>query len=361
MFVPLLGNNIVLWLSPNQFLELVDNALYRIRTVFTADQTAKDSIPMVQLLVSNILLAEPPITVEFANAYGGEQYWLDVDGGANGIGRPQGANTFDGFFTPIGVETDQWRGIVDLADSPFAVGADGLNDATLIYRVFDIGSSGYNANIDEGQICVAAVVVERIDLGALTGKSADLYNQVVDSSQYVEATSSSAGTVVDIDDAADEIDITLLTAGTNQGTIIPFDVALAGDFTDPVALNQALYPIAWNAGTLYKVEMDLSGDDTDPVDVIQLSTLSGNAEIGQNSYGTAGAPGSFNRASSPRPTVSTFSMFWNGGNGTLTNTPGWDAFRWQLDLFNKASLFGDGTGGDTLTLEGVRVFTYDTP
>ena len=115
MFATLTGDNVVLWLSPNQFLELVDNALYRIRSVFSTDQTAKDAIPMIQLMVSNILVGEPPIPPPaFAMAYGGEQYWLDVDGGANGIGRPQGRNTFDGYFTPIGVQTPQWRGMIEL-------------------------------------------------------------------------------------------------------------------------------------------------------------------------------------------------------------------------------------------------------
>lgn len=360
MTVPLLGDNILVWVSPERYIELVDNTVYRVRVTASTDQSARDAIPLWNINYDNFNSSG------LGNTFGGSAWILDVDGGAEGIGRLNGRTSFDVFITPNAAQTEQWRGTIDPANSAFSTAADAFNDIRLIFRVLDVGSAGVLSNADTGTICISSVQVDSILIDDLV-PAAVVYNTPISNATHFAATvSETGGGSGVIDDTTNTANYSLTTTIARK-TLGPFD---------SLEVNQVLrlYPVVWQGNTLYRgrvrirSNVDLDGlgagqgitEGLDPVDSISLLFDTTNSELGQFHYTTRGAPANMEGAAAPRLPANTggqsqtYIGYFYGQNATSSLQPNANRLRCMADFANSLDLFGI-SGGDAFSVESLEV------
>lgn len=361
MGVPLLGDNLVAWISPERFVELIDNSVYRISFDVSTDQMNKNAIPLFTFLFDNFNSGGG------GNNFGGEYWFWDGQGGAQGIGRAQGRTRFTVFFAPTSISTPQWRGTIDPANSAFSAAADAFNDMRLAFRVLDFSSNGLFSSEDAGTICVSGLTIDRIDLDDLV-TDAIVYNAPINTGLYAPQASNQAaspGSAV-IDDAASEA-LYQLDSISDRKTLFPFDISAP-------TTNLSLWPIQWEADKLYRARIkirsnvDLDGlgpgngttEGTDPVEAISLNWDTASNELGQIMFMTRGTPSSMFMATSPRlpattgGTTATYTSLFYSQNLTASPVTDADGFRPIVDFFNNTALFGNN-GADALAVEEIVV------
>lgn len=340
MNVPAAGNNLVLWLSPESYIELVDRAVYRVRTDATTDQSGVDAIPLWFLIYSNSYYLTNPGD---ANNYGGFAWVLDVDGGAQGIGRANGRNQYDFWYTVNAGGTPQFSA------GAFTPAADALNDTTLQFQIIDANVALLSQN-DSGTICIAGIEVGRTLRDNLQTQST-AFNPPIDSAtHFVLNDFGSPGTTAAIDNANDEADIDLGTAGDVRVTFGYFDSTLAN-------LNQQLYPVQWTGDTLYRTRTNIraQAQETDPVDAIFVAMDVTNSELGMQSYTTRSGGSVMVFSTSPKLTSAEYDGVFYSQNPTDSVSVDADRLRGFPFLFNTTNLFGDGTGGDAVEIESLEI------
>jgi len=311
--VPAAGDNIGLWVSPENYIDLIDKTVYRVRMTVSTTQSDPDKIPLWTVDYDNYH------TSGFGNNFGGSAWVLDVAGGAQGIGRPQGSTQFDFYLTPNAATTAQWSGQIDPDNSAMSTAAAGASGFRLAFRVLDLGSSPYGAGLDSGEICLRALRVDRIPLEGLTVQQT-VFSKKITSAAFAPQSSTQAaegaGLAV-IDDASGSVTYQL-EDGSGPGwrkSLIPWDPTQ----TNGVNYNKELYPIVWEPNTLYRGQVTIhsavkSGvEGTDPVDIISLGFDTPTSELGATHYTTHGSDGNMRNAASPRLTQST-----NGAAQTYT-------------------------------------------
>lgn len=354
MTVPKGGDNLVLWASPERFIELVDDTLYRVRVTLTTDQTATDAIPLWSIDYDNFNSSG------LGNTFGGTAWFLDVDGGAQGIGRPNGRSQFDVFIAPNAVDTPQWRGQIDFANSAFAPAAAGSKDMRLIFRILDAGSGTVLANDDFGTICIQNVEVSAIPLSKMVADSAAFNAPINTATHFAEslAETGSGGSAF-IDNSTGTAHYALAVPDARK-TLGPYDASQSD-------LNRALYPVVWEANTLYrgrlKIRSGVAGpaEGTDPVDVIALLFDTTNNELGQIHWSGRGSAGNMEFAASPRRAEATggegqvYTGFFYGQNATSSATPNANRLRFMGDFFNASIFYGPTTGADPFVVESMTV------
>ena len=86
---------------------------------------------------------------DFRINWGGERWFFDNTGGANGIGQLSraGLTQFDAWVVPTAVQTAQWNGDVDALDGAFSLENGPFNDFGLGFRVLDLDSAFDHAYI----------------------------------------------------------------------------------------------------------------------------------------------------------------------------------------------------------------------
>jgi hypothetical protein len=304
MFAPLLGvggANVIGWsyiadLSEPGFIELVDNAVWRVRTfVSTPDNPPVNTAPLFDFTYKNEYFAHDAnynvIAPFLLNplTYGGETVTRDTQGGANAprvIGPGVGRNSFDFWCSPASMLLPQWRGLVDAGDSAFDTDEDPRNDLNISYRLLDVDGATLGET-QTGTICVTQITVDRASLldiwspndtpaygpnlrffppdGSSTnpaspafyaGPGTTVFAATTDPEQDLNE-SNSTGNVNNTTGIAQY----KLAGGGGVGsrkTMIAWD-ASAPDF------NSALYPIVWESDKLYLIEMDAKADDAPAV------------------------------------------------------------------------------------------------
>jgi len=355
---PQTGDNVALWISPERFITLVDNAVYRVRATITGTQTDVNAVPLWNLGYDNFN------TSGGGNNFGGEAWFLDVDGGAQAVGR-NGLSNFETWIAPNAVGTKQWQGVVDSANSAFAPAADPINDIRLFFRVNDIGSANVEANSDSGDLCLKSITVTRFSLNQLTVASTAYNTPISTTTHFAEAFNQvGAGGAASIDNGTNTANYQLdETAGPARKSLGPWDQTTGG-----VISNVTLYPVVWKANTLYrgrlKIRSNAAAEGTNPVEVIALAFDTTNSELGQMHYSTRGSAGNMDLAASPRLTATTggaqwYTGFFYGQAGTVSVVP--DAGRTRLfgDFFSTPSF--SGTGNDPFTVEAMEVSEINTP
>jgi hypothetical protein len=346
MTVPDIGENNVLWISPDAYTDLVDNAAYRIRSAVTTDQVMPDAIPLWFFIFDNGVLSGAT-----GETYGSYAWVLDVDGGAQGIDRPQGRSTFDFWCTPNAVGTPQWQ------SGAFTPAADAFNDPRFRFQIIDANAS-ILTDFDFGTICVENIQVSRIDRSLLLQTT--LWNPPIDSStHFIINDLMSPGTTASIDDGTHSANVALGTSGDVRVSLFandPLGDGLPGSQFGPLEL----YPVMSMGDTLYRTRslIRATAGETDPVDSIFLAMDSVNNELGTVSYtlSNLGLP-QMSRAASPKLISATYEIYHFSHNATAAAIPNGDRLRGQLFVFNTTKLYGDGTGGDALAIDTLEIET----
>jgi hypothetical protein len=338
MTVPAAGNNLVGWFSPEGYVELVANTIYRVRANLTMSAPASppaDTIPLLLFQYDNFF------TAGNGNNIGGFAWILDVDGDAQGIGRGNGRNQYDFWLAPNAVATAQWNA------GAFTVAADAVNDIRLQFVVNDANVNLLTQN-DAGTICLQSIEVASIGHDNLQGTT--VYNPLINSATHFAGANNDVGTgTATINNGTNVANIQLGTTGDNRRTVGPFDPLQAN-------LNQQLYPVVWEANTLYRISVGIRAATsvTDPIDAIFMALDVTNNEIGMNSYTTSSGGAVMVHAASPTLTSSTYEGYLFSQNATDSTVPDAGRLRPIPFFFNTNALFGVG-GGDAIVVESLEV------
>lgn len=339
MAVPGPGDNVVGWVSPERFVPLIDNVVYRVRVTASTDQTATNAIPLWFIIYDNFNAGGG------GNNFGGSFWFLDVDGGAEGVGRAGGRTQFDAYLTPNAVATAQWRA------GAFTPAADALNDIRLQVRVIDANAT-LLTDQDSGSICIQNIEIQGIPRDILLPDVPVFNPPIAAATHFAEAVGEiGVGGTAQIDDTAHTARYQLSATGDNRKTLGPFDPTKAN-------LNQQLYPVIWEGNTLYRVRARIRAEssEADPIESIFLAADTTTNELGTVQYSTRANPGgAMDRAASPKLVAADYESYFYSQNATLSATPDANRFRPLAFFFNSTSLFGDGTGADAFIVEALSV------
>jgi hypothetical protein len=391
------------WLSPPNFtapgpnfVPLVDKGLYRCTLTLWTNTTVASGIPYVDWVWSNTLqnVGFPASTVD-GNNYGGLYWLLDVAGGATGIGRYQppasggsgGTSDFNVWITPNCALTDQWRGVIDAANSGFDPSVDFKNDFGFTLRILHDNTAILTQN-DGGTICLRRLRVDRTSLDTITRTPIvtapiQAYNAGGIHFRDPDDFGTPAGGSFVIDNANNVANLTLtpnpLAAGAAgvgaRRKLVFFDTAQSN-------INTQVYPILWEQGKLYmtssKIRSNVGGpsgttEGTDPLDSIFVDFSVPTSEVGSFHFSDRGSAGNMLRAASPRLLATTgksegeeFIGFFEGTypsraeivTGGLDPTyVDADRIRGYIDFFNTGNIIGTTTDGlDPFTVETLELF-----
>jgi hypothetical protein len=342
------------WNSPEAWLELVDNNVYQCVYSMSTDQSTVDAIPFWSSIYDNLNGA-------FLN-FGGEKFFIDVVGGAAGIGRTQGVDQFETWFAPNAVTTPQWKtAIANPANA-------GVLDMRVTVRDLDLNDS-IVADADAGTICLERVVINRFDADQLDGTV--VLNDAIDPSTHIifNPGYSSAGAVAGSSVSAGSATLTLTpqaSGGVDGIELQPAISAIAEDLVNGFTNPLKYHPVTWDADARYCIEIDMrsGATDTDPIDIITIAFATPTFEQGGSDFTTRAAPGGLlDTAASPKTALSTYRSYWYSHNVSLLDPgtlPGIDSWRWIMQVFNNGSLFPSQlTGDDDIVVEAVRVIRIE--
>jgi len=356
----------LIWVGPERMVDLKDNTLYRVRVAASTDQTAPDAIPFWDMTYDNFGFTATDPPAPFLN-FGGSQLFIDVAGGASGIGRPQGRSEFEMWMAPNAISTDAWRsesgGAYDPANSD-------LTGMRVMFRLIDTNPA-LNFEQDWGTICIQRVRIDSIGIDQLAQTT--VYDAPIHGDTHAWYGFGFTRQPGSIDNSAAVARLALDPAGAVDGDHFGPQIAASGaDTVDvggtPVINALKFYPVAWEADTLYCVEADLrmESSEADPVDVIALVIDVPTNEMIASHWSTRSAPGApMDRAASPRLATSTYRAYWFSHNVTAVSPesfPNAARVRPILQFFNRADLGGVGpSGGDALLIEGLRMARVTIP
>jgi hypothetical protein len=370
MDMPGPGDNALAWLSPQPLVELVDMAVYKATCSMSTNQTGVDQIPLWELLYQNTFFVDDGINPPFVagNTFGGEAVILDVDGGANGIGRPQGLDDFVFWFAPNALITPQWRGMTGVpsidANSAFDSSVDAYNDINILFRVLDFDAANINAQVDMGEICVQRLRIERTDYNTI--QLNPLYTPMITDAIYAaEATGQAGCGSSSIDNGAGEILYTV-GAGTCRKTMVPFDPMQ----DNGVNFNLQLYPVQWQSNKLYlglsRVRSNVNGgvgttEGVDPIDTFAIVATVPAGENAMVNLTVKGSAGNMEHAASPKlpgntgGVGQTYVGVWASNNASVSmGNMDADRFRFYTDIFNVPTIAGDGM--DPVAIETMETY-----
>jgi hypothetical protein len=340
MIVPGPGDNLVLWFAPEtQYVDLMTNSAWRVRTTASTDQSTPDAIPIWFFIFDNFYLSTPNI----GNNYGGFHWVLDNFGGAEGIGRAQGRTSFDFWYTPNSLPTPQSE------SGMFTMAADAVNDTRLQFQVID-SNPAINTDLDSGTICIEQITVARQDRTSV--QFTTLFNPPISTTDYIAFDAlAGGGTTASI--SGGEATFDLSTAVDDRGDLIPYDElgdGVVGQQLGPQEFN----PIVWAADTVYRQRSSIraAAAETDPVEAVFLALDMSTNELGTFSYTTRSGNGVMVFSTSPKLASAEYEAYIFSQNTTLrTPFATHGNLRGQTFFFNAATLFANN-GGDTVVVDG---------
>ncbi|MCL5271565.1 MAG: hypothetical protein M1457_13660 [bacterium] len=357
---PLLGDNIGIWTSPDAFIQLTANSVWRLRMKVTSDQTTPYAVPLWDTVIEN-----------FSNAVGGpfgyglDYFFLDNAGGAEAAG-PVGRTDFEVWYTPSAITTPQFSSATTGA---FAPAVDAANDMRVRFRVLDAGSSGINANFDSGSVSLQTLEVHRFDLAKVTPTTVFNAATITDGSfgatlvtdftvTYFE------GTVVDFTGGIVTMSPENASIGWGglAGSAEVINVWPGDSFFNPLTGNSIAdnFPITWENNTLYRVQMMLSTGaalgNTNPPDIIYMIADTPQNELTCCSYITPGLVVNSAPVGTPKTTAATYQSFFYSHSVSRTGIGSLKAFRPLLQIISANSVV---LGGVTLNTGNVRLHSVN--
>jgi hypothetical protein len=354
--VPVAGTNIGQWVQTSQFIDLVQNSVWRVHLTMNGTQTVLDQVPLWDIVYDNFTTPTAP------NAYGGDYFFLGNEGGANAAGSA-GRTDFNVYFTPMPIVAPQFANTTTGAFSPTNLPQA---DMRIFFRIIDADGAGYNAEADSGAICMENIEIWRYDLSAET---------VVDTPYDVQNITASTHSVVAFGGGTTSSftggDVTITptnAAGWNDEgvtTINPGD-NFANTNTGESVLDN--WPVAWDSDELMKITVVLSGSnaaaDTNPSDVIRIGADGPTTELlcANNvtpNFGTIATPKQQGTVGGTQE----FLAYFYTHNETRSTIPNSHQIRPRFDIINVAVLQANGftrnAGGLTMHSMTMEQVSYE--
>jgi hypothetical protein len=343
--VPLGGVNIGQWNQTANFIDLTPNAVFELRATMNSTQSTLESVPLFDFVYDNFT---NPATSP--NAYGGDYLFLGNEGGANAPGSG-GRTNYRMFFTPMPILTPQFN---NATTGAFTATNAPLNDMRVYFRIIDADGAGYNAEADQGVICMENVEIWKYDMGDETAVGAAEYDvqNITAATHYGLAPG--GGTTFTF--AGGDVTIAPTNAaGWNDEGIM---IVQPGDNVLNVATGVGVlddFPVAWDSDELFKVSIVLSGSnaaaDTNPPDAVRMGADGPTTELlcANNvtpNFSTIGTPKQDATVGGPQ----TYVCYFYTHNETRSGLPNSHQIRPRFDLINVAAL---GANGFTRNAGGV--------
>jgi hypothetical protein len=342
MTVGLLGVNQVLWVSPSDYHQLVENTVYGARLSLTTSQATVDAIPLFFFVVDNVPLAGA------GNQYGSEHWVLSADGHAQAIGTS--VTFMDFLWAPNAVGTPQWQ-----AGAHGDPAADSENDPRYQFRIID-SSAALVAELDEGTICIQSMDIYSINRDAIQVAAVE-FNAPIDTSTHFSPANVETGGSGSVDNATDSITISVNPGGGNKISWGYFDSTQA-------TLNARINPVQEQSGpAIYrgKSRIRAATSEADPVDSLQLTMQKANTENGIISFQVSQQEETImGSASSPKLVAADYEVYFMNNNATASLTPDADRLRFggfgiNSDVLNVLQPAGTQQGGDAFVVESYEM------
>jgi len=369
--VPAAGSNDGNWATPyGTGVQLTANSVWETRMTVTTTQTVQGLTPLFVMVYDNN---------GGQDEYGGEMFYLDNEGGANGPINPGtvGRSDFRVYMMPIQEQTPQFS---DATNGFFTPTLDSANDMRLILRILDSGL-GFGSELDTGTVCWTDILVNKWDLTAdMVVDNANVFSV----SSFVNAATTPGQPGSFQQDAAGDVTNLTFNAGGSV-TLAPatswangyitlfrpgdFNVNLSG--SGSTAVNVDNWPITWEADTTYYIEYLLSSpnaaSEVDPPDAIRIGADVETSEILCDNFAVPNTPdlsgGGFTASSSrgvsmPRAgTPQKYGCFFF--SHSITKSAIADSHRWRprFEILGSGGLAPLGRTSSThgITVNGVTV------
>lgn len=343
--VPLGGVNIGQWNQTANFIDLVPNAVFEIRATMDSTQSTLEAVPLFDFVYDNF-----PNPASSPNAYGGDYLFLGNEGGANAPGSG-GRTNYRVFFTPMPILTPQFN---NATTGAFTAANAPLNDMRVYFRIIDADGAGYNAEADQGTVCMENIQIWKYDMADETAVGAAEYDvqNITASTHYGLAPG--GGTNFNFSGGDVTISPTNAQGWNDEGIMI----VQPGDNVLNVATGVGVlddFPVAWDSDELFKVTVVLSGSnaaaDTNPPDAIRMGADGPTTELlcANNvtpNFSTIGTPKQDATVGGPQ----TYVCYFYTHNETRSGLPNSHQLRPRFDLINVAAL---GANGFTRNAGGV--------
>jgi hypothetical protein len=343
--VPLGGVTIGQWNQTANFIDLTPNAVFEIRATMDSTQSTLEAVPLFDFVYDNF-----PNPASSPNAYGGDYLFLGNEGGANAPGSG-GRTNYRVFFTPMPILTPQFN---NATTGAFTTANAPLNDMRVYFRIIDADGAGYNAEADQGVICMENIAIWKYDMGDETAVGAAEYDvqNITASTHYGLAPG--GGTNFNFSGGDVTISPTNAQGWNDEGIMI----VQPGDNVLNVATGVGVlddFPVAWDSDELFKVTVVLSGSnaaaDTNPPDAIRMGADGPTTELlcANNvtpNFSTIGTPKQDATVGGPQ----TYVCYFYTHNETRSGLPNSHQIRPRFDLINVAAL---GANGFTRNAGGV--------
>lgn len=343
--VPLGGVNIGQWNQTANFIDLTPNAVFEIRATMDSTQSTLEAVPLFDFVYDNF-----PNPATSPNAYGGDYLFLGNEGGANAPGSG-GRTNYRVFFTPMPILTPQFN---NATTGAFTAANAPLNDMRVYFRIIDADGAGYNAEADQGVICMENIAIWKYDMAQETAVGAAEYDvqNITASTHYGLAPG--GGTNFNFSGGDVTISPTNAQGWNDEGIMI----VQPGDNVLNVATGVGVlddFPVAWDSDELFKVTVVLSGSnaaaDTNPPDAIRMGADGPTTELlcANNvtpNFSTIGTPKQDATVGGPQ----TYVCYFYTHNETRSGLPNSHQIRPRFDLINVAAL---GANGFTRNAGGV--------
>lgn len=333
--VPADGNNIGTWTSPYRSFDMEANSVYRIRTTMNSTQTTAGLVPLWDIIIQNFDGVD-----QGAYAYLADYLILDNEGGAYAVGPAGGITGVDIYYAPLPVNLDSWN---DASTGAFIPANDAMNDIQLIFRILDAdASANYGGEVDEGQICIDTMAIDRYDIGGIA-RGDTVLDEPMSQPAY-RGRDLTGATDFDWDTAGQ---VTIGPADGNFETEISYIEPGDGDIYDVGGEAEDDFPIVWEADKIYMIEMEVSAptptDEDEPVDVIQLCVDPPTWENFFLSSVTRGGTGMHNIGMPKSGSTQTYVAFFRSDAVSLTGVADFKRLRPRVQVLNEnTSLNYDG-------------------
>lgn len=358
--VPDNGVNDGQWISPYGLFELTDGSVYIGRFNLTTSQSALGETPLTIILFEN----DSNVAFEAGNLYYLENYFLDNFGGANAPGgsHPAGEEEHTVLFNPAPMSTQEWQ------DAAFDAGNAAFMDGRLRFRILDVDGAGYNAEIDNGSVCLQDYTVHKVDVSAMS-RTNTAYNVTnLTGEQFVESTLGVAGSQTNFNYSGGNLTITPQDGNWE----VEIAAIFPGDGVLDVAAGTGLqddYPVAWTADDQYfEVAMEMSAanaaGENNPPDYFRIGLDAPTQEfIGMNwtTAARVNSPNSFGMPNVGTPQL--YRAFFAPNNVTVSPSTDNDRLRPRFDMVMVDNIGygvtpGTNAGGITIHSFSVYEVTY---
>ena len=331
-------------------VDLTDNAVYDFRFYTNTNQSTVGKVPLISFIL-DISDPDDP-TFGAANAYNQETFFLDNLGGTNSPLSPGGfGRTFHSiWFAPSAVSTPQW------CNGTFTTGNDSINDFRIRFRVFDIDGAGYNAEADQGQVCLLGYDWTRWDLGDMLVVSTEYdVDNISMATSPTEGTHTVAGFDSNIIFSGGNVMVTPATGGGYTNEFVGFT---PGDTNNPVQTGGQdvldNYPVQQQQDVIILTTVWVSQTAGTPLDLLRHGTDNPTQENISLTVQTAG----MGAVGMPTTGASQEYLAFTASNSVTASTlVGHNGFRPRFDIIcNKALSFNAETSNTAgIILERMKV------